>query len=66
MSRTTTEPKALRDLPKDRKYENRSDKELDAALEDAIKKAEEAGNDYLKNVLTNELGSHYYKRKSQN
>ena len=50
-------------VPTDRAYATEADAELDSALVDAIKKAEAAGNEYLADVLRNELGSHYYSAK---
>lgn len=58
---TTVEEQAITiDLPDQRDYRSREDAELDKALVESIKCAEEAGNEYLTTVLKNELKSHYY------
>ncbi len=51
------------DLPSDRKYKNSENAELDAALVTAIKRAENAENDFLARLLRKELKSHYYESK---
>lgn len=48
------------ELPEDREYDAAENAELDAALVEAIEKAEAADNDYLATVLRNELQSLYY------
>lgn len=48
------------DLPQDRQYSDPADVELDRALSAAIEAADEAGDDYLAQLLSFELGSHYY------
>jgi hypothetical protein len=50
-------------VPDDREYATDEAAELDAALVTAIEKAEAADNEYLAQVLRNELGSHYYGSK---
>lgn len=50
----------ITNLPSNRKYESKADAELDDALVSAIKRAQEANNQYLATVLENELKSHYY------
>ena len=51
------------DLPDKREYENGEDAKLDEALVNAIKRAEDANNNYLSQLLRNELISHYYGSK---
>lgn len=51
------------DIPAHREYENGDNATLDDDLCDAIDAAEAIGNDYLAQVLANELGSHYYKTR---
>ena len=47
-------------IPDEREYAQKENAQLDNELCDAIRAAEKAGNEYLANLLTNELGSHYY------
>lgn len=47
-------------IPDEREYTEKENARLDDELCDAIRAAEEAGNEYLVDLLTNELGSHYY------
>lgn len=57
----TVEERAISiDLPDQREYRSREDAELDEALVESIKCAEEADDEYLTTVLKNELKSHYY------
>jgi len=48
------------DVPDEREYQNETDADLDRALGDAIKAAQNVDNEYLASMLANELGSHYY------
>lgn len=48
------------EIPDEREYTSEEAAELDQSLIDAIDAAEAAGNDYLSQLLANELGSHYY------
>ena len=47
-------------IPDEREYTEKENAQLDKELCDAIRAAEKAGNEYLANLLANELGSHYY------
>ena len=51
------------DVPAHREYEDRDNATLDEELCDAIDAAQAVDNDYLAQVLANELGSHYYKTR---
>jgi hypothetical protein len=51
------------EIPDSRKYKSKDDADLDRALVDAIEAANETGNDYLVQLLSTELGSHYYEAK---
>ncbi|WP_436929084.1 hypothetical protein [Halosimplex halobium] len=51
------------DIPTRREYDDEDDATLDDELCDAIDAAQTVGNDYLAQVLANELGSHYYKTR---
>ena len=51
--------KSVVDIPDDREYGSEAVAELDAALEEAIEKADAAGHDYLSAALRYELGSLY-------
>lgn len=48
------------EIPAKREYNSAADAELDQQLLETIEAAEDAGNDHLVNLLTVELGSHYY------
>jgi hypothetical protein len=47
-------------VPDDREYESVEAADLDRSLCNAITAAEEADNEYLAELLRNELGSHFY------
>jgi hypothetical protein len=51
------------DIPDKRKYDRREDADLDRALVEAINAAETADNDFLRQLLALELGSHYYETR---
>lgn len=48
------------DFPDEREYELEADADLDRKLLSAIEAAKAAGNDHLAELLSYELGSHYY------
>lgn len=48
------------DVPSEREYESEADAELDRAMCEAIRAAEQAGDDFLARLLALETGSHYY------
>jgi hypothetical protein len=48
------------DIPDEREYETAEEAELDSALVDAIRAAEAAGDEFLAQLLSYELGSHYH------
>lgn len=48
------------DIPDERMYESKENAELDRDLVDAIESAQAAENEYLAELLANELGSHYF------
>ncbi|RDZ39399.1 hypothetical protein C5B91_20100 [Haloferax sp. Atlit-10N] len=51
------------DFPEQREYENAENAELDTKLVEAISAAQAAGNDHLEELLSLELGSHYYRTR---
>jgi len=51
------------DIPAQRDYVASENEALDEALVAAIEAADEAGNDYLVDLLTRELGSHYFETR---
>lgn len=50
----------IEEVPAEREYERESTKELDAALVNAIEKAESDDNKYLSQLLRSEIRSLYY------
>jgi hypothetical protein len=48
------------DVPEERAYETEEDAGLDRDLVDAIDSAQDAGDEYLAELLANELGNHYF------
>lgn len=51
------------DIPDHREYESSEEAALDRAMVDAISAADQAGNEYLVQLLSNELGSFYYETR---
>jgi hypothetical protein len=51
------------EIPDTREYDSAENAELDRALVDAIEAADEAGDEYLVQLLSTELGSHYYETR---
>lgn len=58
-STTVREPVPV-DIPDERAYNREENAELDRDLVAAIESARAADNEYLAELLANELGSHYY------
>lgn len=52
------------DIPNNRKYADDATAELDAALVEAIQKAEAANHEFLACLLRTELGSLYYEEQT--
>ena len=51
------------ELPENREYEDAADAELDEALVQAIRRAEDAEKEFLAKLLRKELKSHYYETR---
>lgn len=51
------------EIPERREYEDAADAELDRKMVEAIDAARSAGNDHLVELLSLELGSHFYRNQ---